>query len=224
MNEDVEMYLMQIARQLRGLPTRQRESELREIESHLRAMIEAREVGGVLYSEAVSASLQQFGSPQRVGRELTRTWRQHQPESLGRNLVAALTAVACQIGVEVSVSFTQFSIFKNAIENGDDLAAVALLSRGIFFGVTCGVAPFIGGYLASRIAPRRGWWVAYGAYALLFSVFFLFYGVHTPYPLRRIIDMLLGPLPALLGGAWLSAHIKEREVKGRQPLPQVLQP
>ena len=71
--QSLESYLAQIARELRALPPQARDEEMREIESHLRAMIEARgDVAGVLA---------QFGQPRKVGRDLHRAWERKQPES-----------------------------------------------------------------------------------------------------------------------------------------------
>ena len=71
--QSLEIYLVQIARELRDLPSQARADELREIEAHLRAMIEARsDVAGVLA---------QFGKPRKVGRDLRRAWERKQPES-----------------------------------------------------------------------------------------------------------------------------------------------
>lgn len=65
--------MAQIERELRDLPTQARADEMREIESHLRAMIEARgDVAGVMA---------QFGKPRKVGRDLRRAWERKQPES-----------------------------------------------------------------------------------------------------------------------------------------------
>ncbi len=66
-------YLTQIAHELRDLPPQARADEMREIEAHLRVMIEARgDVAGVLA---------QFGKPRKVGRDLRRAWERKQPES-----------------------------------------------------------------------------------------------------------------------------------------------
>ena len=207
MNEDVEIYLMQVARQLRSLPEQQRESELREIESHLRAMIEAREVSGVPQREAVNEALLQFGTAWHIGRDLTYTWRKHQPESPVRSLMAALAALSCQVGALSTLSVAFSLMLKSVFHGGNHISGLAICFYWVTLGVCFGVAPLAGGYWANRIAPRRGWWTASLAHVLTVSLYY--FVVSNPYQGAEAISItLFGTVPALLGGAWLSARKK----------------
>ena len=85
----LEYYLAQIARELRDLPPQARADEMREIESHLRALIEAR--------GDVAAVLAQFGRPRKVGRALRRAWEHGQPEAWWRAGLSPICALAFQI-------------------------------------------------------------------------------------------------------------------------------
>ena len=85
----LDEYLGQIARELRGLPDAAREDELREIEAHLRALIEAgKQLENGSEAQATAAALQQFGPPKRVGRQLRRAWENKQPEEWWRAIVS----------------------------------------------------------------------------------------------------------------------------------------
>ena len=87
-SESLEFYLSQIERELRDLPSQARADEMREIESHLRAMTEARgDVAGVLA---------QFGKSRKVGRDLRRAWERKQPEAWWRVILAPLGSLLFQ--------------------------------------------------------------------------------------------------------------------------------
>ena len=81
----IESYLAQIAHELRDLPSQAREEEMREIEAHLRALIEAR--------GNVAEVLAQFGKPRRVGRDLRRAWERKQPEAWWCSIAALMFAL-----------------------------------------------------------------------------------------------------------------------------------
>ena len=89
-SQSLETYLAQIAHQLRDLPAQARADELREIESHLSALIEAR--------GDVAAVLAQFGKPHKVGRDLRRAWERKQPEAWTNRALAFTLAYLFMCG------------------------------------------------------------------------------------------------------------------------------
>ena len=93
-SESLETYLSQIAHELRDLPAQARADELREIESHLRALVLAsQQIEDVSEAEATETALRQFGSPKGVGRKLRRAWERRQPEAWWRALLAPILAL-----------------------------------------------------------------------------------------------------------------------------------
>lgn len=93
--QSLDEYLSQIARELRALPAPAPADELREIEAHLRALVEAaQQLEDISQAEATAAALKQFGVPRKVGRNLRRAWQRKQPEAWWRAVVAPLFALA----------------------------------------------------------------------------------------------------------------------------------
>ncbi len=85
--QSLETYLAQIEHELRALPAQARADEMREIEAHLRTLIEARG------DNSTAEALAQFGSPRRVGRDLRWAWERKQPEAWWRAGVAMMFAI-----------------------------------------------------------------------------------------------------------------------------------
>ena len=131
--QSLESYLSQIAHELRHLPTQARAEELREIESHLRAMIEAR--------GDVAAVLAQFGRPRKVGRDLRRAWERKQPEAWWR----------LPLAIGIGVGLTHVLSYINLKENLDVF----------YFFNTVLVTFFFAGLAMGAISPKykrlMGW-------------------------------------------------------------------
>ncbi len=80
--QSLEMYLAQIAHELRALPPQARADELREIEAHLAALVLAsQQLDDTSHVLATNIALKQFGAPRKVGRNLRRAWERKQPEA-----------------------------------------------------------------------------------------------------------------------------------------------
>ena len=78
MHRLLEEYLDQVATQLRTLPVKRRNEELREMRQHLLSTVEAHLELGATQQEAVEATLHQFGSSAEAASGLTRAWRRGQ--------------------------------------------------------------------------------------------------------------------------------------------------
>ena len=153
----LETYMAQIAHELRDLPSQARADEMREIETHLAAMIEAR--------GDVAAVLAQFGKPRKVGRDLRRAWERKQPESWWKMGLSMLSVFAVML--IYSLVMRQF-IIAEAESNPAvtvleshlhlNLGADSLIFRNFpLFLMTAGIfATFAKGYVAGLISPKRG--------------------------------------------------------------------
>lgn len=103
--QSLESYLSQIERELRDLPSQARADEMREIESHLRAMIEARGDG------SIAEALRQFGKPRKVGRDLCKAWERKQPESWINSALALVAGCLFVSGDTLGGRFFSFSTY-----------------------------------------------------------------------------------------------------------------
>ena len=158
--ESIESYLAQIAHELRDLPSQARAEELREIESHLRAMIEAR--------GDVAAVLAQFGKPRRVGRDLRRAWERKQPESWINGALALV----------VSCGFAgwhgQFIFWLYPLHSGHSFlvaySSIDVVWMEVFKATIFGL---ILGLFLGLIAPQRKWFFIFLTMILMSSFDFL---------------------------------------------------
>ncbi len=139
-------YLAQIAHELRHLPTSARADELREIESHLRAMITARD------DNSTVEALVQFGKPRQVGRDLRRAWERKQPETWWQFAEALNFTVTCFFCLMLPWLQGTDGFDKLAIHPG--LLAISLM--------------FATSYITALISPKRGCWIVGGLLAFLF--------------------------------------------------------
>ncbi|RYX82059.1 hypothetical protein EON83_21355 [bacterium] len=104
MSRQLEQYLNQLRLQLKALPTDQREAEVEEAHQHLLALIEHRVGQGETHEAAVSAAIQQFGTPQANGKALRKAWRRGEPSrerliSVLHSLVAAGVIFHLLVGI-----------------------------------------------------------------------------------------------------------------------------
>jgi uncharacterized membrane protein len=75
MHDLLEQYLEEVASQLKSLPAKRREEELREIREHLLTAIIVNQETGMTEAEAVQKVLEQFGSPNSVAYNMVMAWR-----------------------------------------------------------------------------------------------------------------------------------------------------
>ena len=145
--ESLEIYMAQIADELRDLPSQARDEELREIEAHLRAMIETRgDVAGVLA---------QFGQPRKVGRDLRKSWERKQPEAWWRAVLAPV------FGLAFSVYFIEpFEQGFYDFYSPSDMASITIVS---FFLIS------ITTYMMGLISPKRTMLILGSFLILMFS-------------------------------------------------------
>ena len=153
--ESIESYLSQIAHELRALPASARDEELREIESHLRAMTEAR--------GDVAEVLAQFGKPRKVGRDLRRAWERKQPEAWWRAAFALLTGLLIwSSSTYLLKGFTSFYLASHHIsleslnntvtpQVWPTIIAMFYYQAAISYSIS-----FIIGLALSLISPKRG--------------------------------------------------------------------
>lgn len=94
MHKQLEDYLQRLEAALAPLPSQARAEEVREIEAHLRILIEGNRERGVGEDEAVALSLRQFGDAETVGRDLRRQWNK-KSEHPARMVLAMGGAFVC---------------------------------------------------------------------------------------------------------------------------------
>ena len=147
----LEIYLSQIERELRDLPAQARADEMREIESHLAAMIEQR--------GDVAAVLAQFGKPRKVGRDLRRAWERKQPEAWNRFGFALLSGLliwyASYFAWAKSGSYFELPFDSMMKDTGSVL--LLRLAFHVLFTYSWFFVEFAGmGYITKVISPKRG--------------------------------------------------------------------
>ena len=151
--QSLEIYLAQIERELRDLPSQARADEMREIEAHLAALIEQRgDVAGVLV---------QFGKPCKVGRDLRRAWERKQSEKWWRAVAApfagALTFIVSSLICNPFVAYL------------DDTMSPAWLDPIYLYPSLCLLMMvFFAGFAIGVVSPKRGFLpiLAYFVYSI----------------------------------------------------------
>ena len=144
-SQSLELYLAQIAHELRDLPPQARADEMREIEAHLRALVLAgQQLEDISADAATATALRQFGEPRRIGRKLRRAWERKQPEAWWRAVLAPIIAA------------TSFFFGGSALMQC--FFALHLLPYGIPYGFNSVISLicFTSSYIAGLISPKRG--------------------------------------------------------------------
>jgi hypothetical protein len=136
---------------------RERRLELRsEIQTHLEALVEARQEMGASPEAAVDAALAQFGDPARVGREWAGAWKGKAPRSFSGILYATVTALAL-FGTANSMAVVLLMMAQDGWRD-------ALLWGGLFPTVAF-LLPALAGLATGLIARKEA--VRASLYALL---------------------------------------------------------
>ena len=145
--QSLEHYLSQIAHELRALPPQARADEMREIEAHLRALIEAR--------GDVAAVLAQFGSPRKVGRDLRRAWERKQPEGWINGALAFVIGYLFVCGHNYFwFTSARFNWFFNRFQN--------FSSEGLF--------ALIMGIAIGFVSPKRAFMITFVIFPFLIAL------------------------------------------------------
>lgn len=158
--ESLSDYLAQIERELRFLPHQARESELREIEAHLRALIEAGQSQND--ADGVTQALAQFGKPRRVGRDLRKAWERKQPEEWWRVILAPLSALIFQMSAIFLFGFV-LTIDKKYSWDAQ-IQGVFSHSAAGFIYLSLMILYFLAfhlitGFVLDKVSPKRCKWV-----------------------------------------------------------------
>lgn len=90
-NSELEHYLETIEARLKGLPSAQRQEEVREIRQHLEALVAGHRIAGLGEDEAVEAAIRQFGHAEQVGQELSKAPRQQRMRAFWPFLIYIIT-------------------------------------------------------------------------------------------------------------------------------------
>ena len=197
-------YLNIIEHELRDLPAPARENEIREIESHLHALIQAeQQLEATNEADATEIALRQFGAPRQIGRKLRKAWERARPEAGWR-----VTLASVAIGIALNLVTPFYEIFANfavSVQPVSSLNPIAFWSLAL---PAVSILPFLWGFVAGLISPKRGQLATLIASVLLSLAWFspLFSLRHLPNLLS--LDLLI------FFAAMLGAHCGAR--RGRK--------
>jgi hypothetical protein len=155
----IEDYLDRVVAPLAEEVPHARRRELRaELGAHLEALVAAHLELGAIPEEAVSAALQQFGSPRAVGQEWLRSWRRVEPARPASPLRTAGIGLLCFLPASL------FAWLANnaAVAIGNSQVAGWLLFNSLLFPVAAGL---LTGLLSRR---RHGFGALLGCAAAAF--------------------------------------------------------
>ncbi len=152
-SQSLETYLNQIARELRALPAQARADELREIESHLQTMINAR--------QDVAGVLAQFGQPRKVGRDLRRAWERKQPEAWWRLPLAIAVGIGFTPAVQLVRGFVATGGKFGSLSELYNYPQQAESFNGFYEFGSLAVTFFISGLAMGAISPKYWRWMGW---------------------------------------------------------------
>ena len=164
-SQSLENYLSQIEWELRALPSQARADELREIEAHLSALVQASgQLEEMSKAEATATALRQFGAPRTIGKKLRKAWERKQPEAWWRAGIALL--VGLLIYASSGLLIKEFSIFYLSSYNVDinvlqhtitDFRLGNIVKTLVLYQATIAYSILlITGYVSSVISLKRG--------------------------------------------------------------------
>ena len=84
----VSAYFARLASPLAPLPADVRDTQMRELQQHLDALVAAREAQGLSPEDATVSALVQMGDPAQIGRKLCREWRRAQRDPFWPTVIA----------------------------------------------------------------------------------------------------------------------------------------
>lgn len=152
MNSLLEQYVKEVSKGLEDLTEARRTEELTEVRQHLEASVKAYKALGLEEAAAMEETVHQFGAARKVSGGLRRAyWREKffVSDSLWG---AALIAVCASLVLgHVSTQFLQ--VFTLGLGWRGESSAHFSVYLIIFIVQT---ANFAAGYIAGRVAPRRG--------------------------------------------------------------------
>lgn len=155
----IEDYLDRVVAPLVEEVPHARRRELRaELGAHLEALVAAHLELGATPEAAVSAALQQFGSPRQVGREWLRAWRQVEPTRPASPLRTAGVGFLCFL----TASLFAWTANSTAVAIGSNQVGGWLLFNSVLFPVAAGL---LTGILSRR---RHGFGALLGCAAAAF--------------------------------------------------------
>lgn len=164
--ESLESYLSQIAHELRALPIPARADEMREIESHLGALVQAgQQLEDLSETEALATALKQFGAPRVIGKNLRCAWERKQSEPWWCVAGAAFFAMDffAVIVHPLMQGFTSFHVgaygvrmqaYESGMLNQQMFAAAQIVAPAMQFLVA--FQTFFVAYIMGLLSPKRG--------------------------------------------------------------------
>ncbi|WP_110513268.1 HAAS signaling domain-containing protein [Herpetosiphon llansteffanensis] len=143
----IERYLKIVAAELSNLPAAQRADEIREIRSHLEALVAQALQQGADRSTAVTTALAQFGSADQLGRILSTTWQRHHATAhvaWWQLLLIYIVGVAVTLGMLVLIGDVPSNFPSNFLPVLYKALWIAALGVG---------TPMLAGYIQRRRPP-----------------------------------------------------------------------
>lgn len=208
--QSLETYLAQIAHELRALPASARADEMREIEAHLRALVQAgQQLEDISKAEATTVGLRQFGSPRAIGRNLRRAWERKQPEAWWRAGLALTFALGffAIVVIPFMQGFYAFHLNFHGVDTSVPQADAKIVA---IYGILATYSQFFSfffmvftTYVMGLISPKRSKWVISSILAyLLVPIFF------SSYPNTSLFVSILAVnlVTAAMGGTYLGSR------------------
>jgi uncharacterized membrane protein len=164
MNNLVENYLSEVAAYLKSLPAKRREEELREMRQHLLNAVTANQETGMIDDQAVQKALEQFGTPEALGKEVMVAWQRGRKREIRDFWGAALMSVALVPCLIFLLPYWYFSMVNVAF--GLPMHWMAVVEAHSSFFLVCALT----GAMTGRVFPARAvGGTAFGAVVLVIA-------------------------------------------------------
>jgi hypothetical protein len=199
----LETYLDQVEQQLKRLPAWERQEWREEARQHLSALAEAREELGWTPEAALEASLQQFGEPERLGKELLAS------SSLALGARQESRDLAWSLHVLSWNAFITLAAFNTFLEHpatGPALVPTVAALALFFLGHTLGGVAF-----GWKVRNRSLGPVVNAIYLVLLTAAFLLTGLWRAWPAPLLLLANGSVLAALVLGAAASRWARLRQ-------------
>lgn len=146
MHSLLEEYLKHVASHLWGLPRKHRADEMHELRQHLETQVAASQEQGKTETEAIQATLRQFGRPEKLGRQVAGTW--------WRGRLLSWRDSAISTAVAAGLLFYLPSIIVNLLFPMRTIALGGVLSHGIPLPLEIVWYVLIGGFVGWKLSKR----------------------------------------------------------------------
>ncbi|MFD3164362.1 permease prefix domain 1-containing protein [Herpetosiphon sp. NSE202] len=146
-SDRIERYLKTVAAEFSNLPAAQRTDEIRELRSHLEALVDQAMQQGADQATAVTTALDQFGSADQLGRILATTWQRHQATghvAWWQLLLIYIVGVAVTLGMLVLIG---------DVPSNFPTSFLPVLYKALWIAALGVGTPILAGFIQRRRSP-----------------------------------------------------------------------